>query len=482
MRVVIIGGSHAGIACAKRARKEYPGAELLLIERQNDIGFVAQSIPLFLRGDVDFLRLSSYTTIADLEQIGVKVLTSMEVTQVDVATKTLTCRDFGGMAAVGSPRGIPADARSDDDAAGTARVEPSDAPPPRYVEATLTYDKLVMATGSYTSVPRAVEDVDPNRLVVKGYRDAVRIKHFMDTARSAIVLGGGAIGVEVALAMARAGLTITILQSPPSLLDRYLDYASASAVKASIEQEGVTVHTSSLVTKIDENTDPLRRRATAFTHDGERYDADGIVYATGFKPSSALLTGQVRLDEFGAFVVDEYLRTSAPDVFAVGDCSTTLLTGVDVPTYTPHASDAFREGDCAAVNLRGPRRTMNRAQGTYSLNVGDKTLCVTGMTQKYAMRQGIKADLAYYRNQYVGSPDFYEMWVVYELGTHRLLGMQVRGTAKEIAAYVDIMSLAIERGLTIEDVEYTDFYFKHGFRNPASFTQIFADLIRAQDP
>jgi NADPH-dependent 2,4-dienoyl-CoA reductase/sulfur reductase-like enzyme len=223
------------------------------------------------------------------------------------------------------------------------------------------------------------------------------------------------------------------------------------------------------------------------------FSGDGIIYATGFRPNSFLVGDAAELGDKGAIVVDDYMRTSIPDVFAVGDCSTTNLTNVARPVYVPHASDAFRQGEIAAINLTGPRQRINPSQGTYNLNIGSRTMCISGITRKRAIEEGFDAEIASYRNEFLDIDDllpsddndedpYYKVWLVYERGTHKILGFELRGTATDLSPYADLMSLAIERGLTVEDLEFVDFYFKQGYANPRSFSKYLAAVVRQQDP
>ncbi len=447
MRVVIIGGSHAGIACSMRAREEYPEAEIVLYEKQGTIGFVAQSIPLYLMGAPDFLKLRSYATVEVLESKGIAVRTETVVREVDTVAKEIRFMPRRGTTM------------------GTDR-----------------YDKLVLATGSYPSLPLAAGEYHDQLLVVKNYDDAVRIKDLMKTASSVMVVGGGAIGVEMARVMVVNGIRTILLQAAASLLDRYLDDEVAAEVRRSLEDEGLEVHTSALVASIQEETQQGRRVAVVTTEDGHTYTVDGVIYAAGFRPNTGMMGGQLTLGDKGAVVVDDYMQTSVPDVLAVGDCSTTHVTHVAEPVYVPHASEAVRQGEAAAVNLVAPRRRLNPSQGTYNLNFGDETLCVTGISHKRALQEGYDALVASFRNEYITSDRYYTVWLVYERGTHKILGVQVRGNARELYVYADVASLAIERGLTVEDMEYSDFYFKHGFRDPRGTPMILARIVRTQDP
>ena len=447
MRVVIIGGSHAGIACASRAREEYPDAEIVIYEKQGSIGFVAQSIPLFLRDDPHFETLASYVDVEGLAKHDILVKTGSVVRSVDPEAKQV-------------------EVMTDD---GLLRTD--------------TYDKLVLATGSYPSIPLTIGSYEDLLFVVKNYAHAVKIREFMDHAGTVLVIGGGAIGIETCRVMLDRGLRTTLLQSHAYILDRYLDPDVAAHGRAALEEEGLEIHTSTVVTDIrEEVADDGRRQAVVTSSDGREFRADGVIYATGFRPNSFLVGRLARLGDKGAIVVDEYMRTSLPDVFAVGDCATTTLTHVAEPKYVPHASDALRQGEIAAINLAGPRQKINPSQGTYNLNIGSRTLCMTGLSHHRALQEGYDAAVAYLKNDFLEGDSHYRIWLVYEKGTHKILGMQLRGTARELSPYADIVSLAIERDMTIEELEFADFYFKHGYRNPNNFTKILADIVRVQDP
>lgn len=101
------------------------------------------------------------------------------------------------------------------------------------------------------------------------------------------------------------------------------------------------------------------------TANGQKIPVDGVIFTIGFRPNSYLLNQQVELGDSGAVIVDEYMQTSCPDVFAVGDVSTTYVNLLEKSYYLPHASDAVRDGEIAAINLLAPRQKINSSQGTY---------------------------------------------------------------------------------------------------------------------
>jgi NADPH-dependent 2,4-dienoyl-CoA reductase/sulfur reductase-like enzyme len=452
MRIIIIGGSHAGIAAATRAKEEYPDADVVIYERQNTIGFIAQSIPYYLTDNPNFRKVSSYTTIQELENQGIQILTLHSVTDLDLENKTINFFDF------------------------ITREQGTD-----------HFDKLILAFGSYPSLPLVDGDFQDKLFIIKKFDDAVKIKEFMKTARSVIVLGGGAIGTEIARIMTDAGINTILVHSSPYILNRYLDREVAETVEEVLRKDGMIIHTSSVVTDIDEESyltedGDAKTISHVKTRDGRSYTADGIIYATGFRPNTFLVADKLELGDKGAIVVDDYMQTSHPDVFAVGDCSTTNITHIQKPSYIPHASDAIREGAIAAINLFEKKRPICKSQGTYKLNfVEGLTLAMTGLSKARAQQEGFDAKTSKIQEHYMNTDTYFDMWVVYEVGTHKILGMQCLGSAPDIAPLSDMMSLAIQADMTIEDLEYADFYFKHGYKNPRSFTQIIADKIREEE-
>lgn len=450
MEIRIIGGSHAGIACALRAREEYPDSSIVIYEKQKVIGFIAQSIPFYLSGNSDFLKLSSYITISDLENLNITVRTQTAVDEINLAEKRIEYTDL------------------------LEKTENED-----------HYDKLIMAVGSYPNLPLLKEGFQDEIYVVKKPEDADKLKMLMHRCRSIIVIGGGGIGVEMAKILAKAQIKTTLIHASDYILNRYLDKVVGEGVQKFLESIGVNVVTDSIVTDIKEelvNPETGKKVSHVFTRNGREFTADGVIYTTGFRPNSFLLADQVKLGDKGAILVNEYMQTSDPDVFAVGDCATTILTNVKNPAYVPHASDAIRQGEVAAVNLMGDKVKLSKSQGTFKMNFDeDLTVNMTGLSLARAKQEGYDCDQVFIANDFVASDKYYHVWLVYEKGSHKILGIQCTGTAEEIAAQSDLISLAIQQNLTVEDIEYTDFYFKHGFRQPKSFSKLLADEIRRKE-
>jgi NADPH-dependent 2,4-dienoyl-CoA reductase/sulfur reductase-like enzyme len=447
MKVIIIGGSHAGIACARRVREEFPDAEVIILEKQEEISFISQSIPLYLMGQNDISKHRGYTTVKELESEGIQVRVETTVRSIDTNKKTIF------MTHVGS---------------GDVKEE--------------NYDKLVLATGSYPLLPIFSGEFNDRLLVVKDIEDAKYIGKLSETAKKIIIVGGGFIGVEISRVFATQGLDVTLIQAHSYLLDKYLDEPAARNVEKMMRDEGIDIQLSTFPVDIREESNPKTGTSlNLYTDHYEKFEADVIIYSVGFRPNSFLLANQVELGDMGAIEVDDYMRTSKPDVFAIGDCATSRVNRIKGNKYLPHASEAIRQGQIAAINLMKPRQKITPSQGSYSMNLEGRTVCATGLSQTKADAEGFNCGRVHYRNQFLNSDEYMNIWMVYEKGTHRILGIQVEGTVNGISLYADLISLAIQEDLSIEDVEFSDFYFKHGYKNPNGVMQTLAQLIRQED-
>ncbi len=285
MEIRIIGGSHAAIACATRAREEYPDARIVIYEKNKNIGFIAQSIPLYLSGNTNFLKMSSYTTVSELENLGILVRTQFSVTDIDMTNKTFKIVDL---------------------------VENS--------ESEDRYDKLILAMGSYPSLPLVQGEFRDKLFIIKNYADAERIKRFMRTSRSVIIIGGGAIGVEIAQLMNNAKLETTLIHASNNILNRYLDQDVAEDVQKTLALRGIDIVTNSVVTDIQEETienthihegNVGKTISRVYTRDGREFIADGVIYATGFRPNTFLASEQLELGNKGAILVDDYMQNQS---------------------------------------------------------------------------------------------------------------------------------------------------------------------------
>ncbi|MDR2465038.1 MAG: FAD-dependent oxidoreductase [Streptococcaceae bacterium] len=444
MRAIVIGGNHAGIACANRIREEYPEVEVVIFEKKDEVGFVSQTIPLFLMGAQDIHSQANYAKPDDIRQNGIDLRINTEVIEISAKEKRISYREVG-----------------------------------KKLREDMFYDKLVMATGSYPDLPPTGGELGKTLFLLKERKDAEDLNDFVNSADTVGVIGGGLVGVEISRIFAKRGLKVTVIQSNPRLLDKYLDDITAMEVEEQMQGEGIKLLLGTRALDYETIKEKLWRKSKVkiMTTSGETVEVDGVCVSIGFKPNSFLLSGQVKTGDRGAILVDEYMQSSDPDILAVGDCATSRLDLIGKDIYNPHASDAFRQGLIAAINLFERKKEIGMTTGTYKFNMQGFTIASTGITYASAIENGFDADYVHYRNSYIESEDFSTIHLVYERKTHKILGFQVIGTA-DISSYVQIVSYAIQKGANIEDLEFTDFFFEHGYKNPLGFTKILASLVR----
>jgi len=449
MKIAIVGGSHAGLACAIKARKEYPNSQIIIYEKQRNLGFVSQNILRYLNDEINSVEGSSYISISDLKESNIIVKNHTSVLNIDIESKLIDFIDL------------------------TNEVKSKD-----------YYDKLVLATGSSPSLLPIITENSEQIFTLKTFKDATRLKKLMREARSIIIVGGGATGVELSHIFSKYNIETTLIHSSEYILNRYLDKEVSYKVQSSLEKKGVRIYTETTVKDIWYEKYEYKNKAVGYlvTKNGEKFVADGIIYAIGSRPNTFLAQNKISMNNKGAIIVDDYMQTNYPDIFAVGDCATTSFTNINKPIFSSNASDAIRQGEIAAINLKELKKKIIKSQGTYKLNYDSQNiLCKTGLSLNQAKREGFDCDTAYVRDTYESTGLFFELWLVYEKGTHKILGMQSNGSAPEIAPQIDIISLAIHNGMTINDLEYVDFYFRHGYKNPKSFTKLIVDEIQDKE-
>lgn len=467
MRIIIVGGNHAGIAAALRIREEYPDDEVIVFEKKDEITFVSQTIPLFLMGHQDIHSQANYATPHEIIAQGVDLRIQKEVTNIDAKKKTLNFRNVLSQH-----------------------------------EHEITYDRLIMAAGSYPNLPPTGGKLNETLFLLKERKDAEAIEKFISEAHHAVVIGAGLVGVEIARILAQRKMKVTLIQSNARILDKYLDENAAIEVEKQLEEEGIQLLLGTRVTSYHTIDKKIwsRPKIEVETSSDLTIRADGVFVSVGFRPNSFLLAGQVETGDRGAIVVDKYMYTTDDSILAIGDCSTTYMDLTKENIYNPHASDAFRQGLIAAVNIHEKKQEVAMTTGTYKFNMDGFTIANTGITLNQAIKFGYDAEEVHYQNRYLerggqlvhesivkyspiekGRKNHYSsIYLVYEKKTKKILGLQVLGTV-DISQYVNIISLAIQKNVTVPEIEFTDFFYEHGYKNPLGFTKILASLVREKE-
>jgi NADPH-dependent 2,4-dienoyl-CoA reductase/sulfur reductase-like enzyme len=452
MHLVMIGGSDAGISAALRVRELDPGAEVTVVVADAYPNFSICGIPYYLSGEVTHWRNLAHRTIADLEAAGMWLRLDTTARRIDVAARKLAVTGADGK------------------------------------EELLAYDKLIVGTGAVPVRPPIGGLNGPGAL---GAADGVHLLHSMgdtfavmrtlETAApaSAVIVGAGYIGLEMADALTVRGLQVTQMEQLPEVLPT-VDPQPGALVHAELAAHGVEVLTGTTVQAISKaspgGAGRLHVQATAADGSTVTRAADMVLVVVGVRPDTGL-TAQAgaTLGVKGAIAVDTQMRTNLPDVFAAGDCVITYhrLLGV---TYLPLGTTAHKQGRVAGENALGGNRQFAGSLGTQVVKIFDQAAARTGLRDHEAaagfdpITVGSEADD--HKAYYPGSHRI-TMRVTGDRATGQLLGMQLFGHRHaEIAKRIDIAATAIFHHMTVDGLSDLDLSYTPPLGSPWEAVQM----------
>ncbi|MET9829449.1 FAD-dependent oxidoreductase [Streptomyces sp. NPDC006385] len=454
-RIVAVGGSDAGISAALRARELDPDSEVTVVVADAYPNFSICGIPYYVSGEVGHWSNLAHRTLADLKATGMEVRTDTLATGIDVAGKLLAVRG--------------ADGRSEE----------------------LPYDALIVGTGAVSARPPIDGLTGPNAL---GPQDGVHLLHSMgDTfevmqtiaerrPKSAVVIGAGYIGLEMAEALTTRGIDVTQIEALPEVLPT-VDPELGALVHAELESHGVEVITGTQVSAIsrDPSGEVLHVRATGPTGKTFTRGADLVLVVVGVRPDTTLAaTAGAKLGVKGAIEVDEYMRTSLPEVYAAGDCAVThhRLLG---KTWLPLGTTAHKQGRIAGENALGGHRWFAGSLGTQVVKVFDLVAARTGLRDHEARA----ADRGWNPATTASRPDDHKAYypgaspvsirVTGDTSSGLLLGAQLVGQrGAEISKRVDTYATAIFHGMSVDGVSELDLSYTPPLGSPWDAVQVAA--------
>ena len=450
MHLVMIGGSDAGISAALRAREVDPSAEVTVVLADAYPNFSICGIPYYVSGEVTHWRNLAHRTLTDLEAAGMRLRLDTTARRIDVPGRKLL---------ISSARGG---------------------------EEVLGYDKLVIGTGAVPVRP-PIAGLD-----ALGPGDGVHLLHSMgDTfavmatleqaaPASAVIVGGGYIGLEMADALTVRGLAVTQVEQLPEVLPT-VDQELGALVHAELAGRGVQVLVGTTVRAITRAAPGQagRLEVAAAAADGTAVTrrADLVLVVVGVRPDTALASeAGARLGIRGAIAVDPGMQTGLPDVFAAGDCVIThhRLLGV---TWLPLGTTAHKQGRVAGENALGGNRQFAGSLGTQVVKIFDHAAARTGLRDHEAALAGfdpvtVGSAADDHKAYYPGSHRI-TMRVTGDRATGRLLGLQLFGHKHaEIAKRIDIAAAAIYAGMTVDAVNDLDLSYTPPLGSPWDAVQM----------
>ncbi|MBW1846425.1 MAG: FAD-dependent oxidoreductase [Deltaproteobacteria bacterium] len=420
VKLLIIGGVAGGATAAARARRLDEDAEIILFERGEHISFANCGLPYFI-GHVIKRRDALFVTTPEEFSIryNVDVRTFNEVLNIDPDNKLIEVKDLK-----------------------TGHI---------YTE---TYDKIILSPGAEPLRP-PIEGVNMENIFnLRNIPDSDRIKDFVDSAKpkSAVIVGGGFIGLEMAENLVHRGLKTTVIE----MLDQVmapLDYEMAAIVHTHLKQKGVICELNNGVKAFARQNGHI----VVSTQRGVDFNCDVVILSIGIKPESILAKkADLEIGTRGGIKVDAFMKTSDPDIYAVGDAVEVNDFVTALPTMTALAGPANKQGRIAADNVFGRKTKFIGTLGTAVVKIFDMTVASTGANEKLLIREQIPYLSSFtqsgsHASYYPGAQPI-DIKLLFSPDSGKVLGAQMIGR-QGVDKRIDVIATAIRGSMTVFDLE-----------------------------
>lgn len=438
MKIIIVGCTHAGTAAAVNLAKEYPNASITVYERNDNISFLSCGIALYVGEVVKDPKGLFYSSPEALANLGITTRMRHDVQEINLENKTVRVCDLH-----------------------TEEV---------FID---HFDKIVVTTGSWPIVPKIPGIELSNILLCKNWNHANEIIDSTATAKNVAVIGAGYIGVELAEAFELKGKNVTLVDAENRIMPKYLDKEFTDLAEKEFTDHGIRLALGQKVLRFEGSEDKVDRVVT----DKSEITADLVIVCIGFRPNTSLLEGKIDMLPNGAILVDEYMRTSHPDVFAAGDSCAVIYNPTGEHRYIPLATNAIRMGTLVAKNLLGPSIKYLGTQATSGIKIYDYSLAATGLTEESAKDAGKNVTTSTitenYRPEFMPTTEAVTLKIIFEKETHKILGAEF-ASKHDITQLINTMSVCIQKEMTIEELAFVDFFFQPHFNKPWSILNLVA--------
>lgn len=423
MKVVIIGGVAGGATAAARIRRLDEKAEIVVFERSGYISYANCGLPYYIGGTIeDENNLTLQTPESFWKRFRVKMNVHHEVMAIHPDSKTVIVKNLEN---------------------GTVFAE--------------SYDKLLLSPGAKPIRPN-FEGVDSDKVfTLRTVEDTLKIKKHADERhpKSAVIVGGGFIGIEVAENLRKLGIGVTLVEAAEQLMAPF-DSDMASFIHAEVRKNGVNL----MLGRMVEGFADADRGIDVKIKDAPALHADMVVMSIGVVPETALAKDAgLELGIKGSIVVNDKMETSIPDIYAVGDAVQVknFVTGTD--TLISLAGPANKQGRIAADNICGGDSHYTGGQGSLVIKIFDMTAAATGINEKTAKTLGLFTDKVIlspmsHAGYYPGGR-IMTMKVIFEKETYRILGAQIVGF-DGVDKRIDVLAAAIRAGMKAYDLAELD--------------------------
>nr|WP_253292702.1 FAD-dependent oxidoreductase [Intestinimonas sp. MSJ-38] len=435
---MIVGGVAGGASAAARLRRLDEKAEIIMFERGEYISFANCGLPYYIGGEINKKSaLTLQTPQSFNSRFNVDVRVWNEVTAIDAEKKQVTVHNV----------------QTGED----------------YTE---SYDELILSPGAAPMVPKMDGVDDPRVFTLRNIPDTVKIRDYVEEEfpESAVVVGGGYIGVEMAENLKKAGLKVTIVELADHVIAP-LDGDMAAEVHRYLRDQGVELMLGKAVQSMEDKGGKL----TLHLSEGE-IETDMVILSVGVRPDTALAqSARLELNPKGAIVVNEHMQTSKEHIYAVGDAIEIVDFVTGKKGYVPLAGPANKQGRIAADNICGIKSSYKNTLGSSVLKIFDMTVAMTGVNERTAQAAGLDYDKVYTYSQshasYYPGGHGISIKTLYEKGTGKILGAQLVGY-DGVDKRCDVIATAIRAGMTAYDLTELELCYAPPFgsaKDPVNF-------------
>ena len=414
MKTVIIGGVAGGASAAARLRRLDESAEIVILERGGYVSFANCGLPYYIGGVItDQKNLTLQTPESFRSRFNIDVRVNSEAVKVNPEAKTVSVKNLK---------------------TGECYTE--------------SYDDLILSPGAAPIRPD-IDGIDSDMVfTLRNIPDTLKIKDYIESAKpkTAVVIGGGYIGVEMAENLKEAGLEVAIVELADHLIAP-LDFDMAADVHRYIKSKGIRLYLNNGVKAINGHKVVLQNGEIA---------TDMVLLSVGVRPETSLAQAcGIRTNRRGSIVVDRNMKTNLPDIYAVGDAVQVedFITGS--PAFIPLAGPANKQGRIAADQIAGIASEYTGTQGSAVLKLFDMTVAATGMNEKSAKAAGIDYDKTYiysgsHASYYPGAKNM-SIKALWDKKTLKILGAQIVGF-DGVDKRMDVLAASIRFGAKITDL------------------------------
>ena len=422
-KIIIVGGVAGGATAAARIRRLDEQPEIIVFERSGFVSYANCGLPYYIGGVIqDKEELTLQTPENFRERFRIDVRVRHEVTALHPDKKTVSVKNLK---------------------TGEEFEE--------------NYDKLLLSPGARPVQPNLPGVGIDNLFTLRTVEDTLRIREFVlkEKPKSAVLAGGGYIGLEVAENLRELGMDVTIVQRPNQVLNP-LDYEMATFVHAKMREKGIHLMLGHSV----EGFEQKDGKTMVILKDGEPLKTDMVILAIGVAPDTHLAKeAGLTLGIKNSIVVNERMETSVPDIYAVGDAVEVHHRITGQKALISLAGPANKQGRIAADNICGGNSSYKGSQGSSVIKIFDMTVATTGLNEQAAKQAGIDCDKVYlspasHASYYPGGT-MMTMKVLFEKETYRLLGAQIIGY-DGVDKRIDVLATAMAAGMSALELQDLD--------------------------